>query len=276
MSTQIVRRSVENVVTLTKKVINPGFSAYRINSDAVRKFDPFLNCDWFEMSQPTFPPHPHAGFSAISHLFEDSEGSFTNRDSKGDSSVICPGDTHWTCAASGIIHEEIPKEPGVMGKGLQIFLNLASQHKQTPPAAFKLHSKEVPVYTSPTGASVRVIAGGTQGVVSPLNDSLLTKVTLLDIKLPPGSSFTHALPAEHNAVALIINGSASFGSNSAVVIRQESVCEFGNDGDVIEMSSAFGENSPGTIQVYLFSGLPLNEPIIWMGPFCGNSEEQVK
>jgi redox-sensitive bicupin YhaK (pirin superfamily) len=48
--------------------------------------DPFLNIDDFTMSQATFPPHPDAGFSAVTCMLEDSQGAFTNRDSLGDRS----------------------------------------------------------------------------------------------------------------------------------------------------------------------------------------------
>lgn len=54
------------------------------------------------MSEPTFPPHPHAGFSAVTYLFEDSGGALVNRDSLGDRSRIEPGALHWTQAARGI------------------------------------------------------------------------------------------------------------------------------------------------------------------------------
>jgi hypothetical protein len=48
---------------------------------------------------------------------------------------------------------------------------------QSPPRVNALHAGDVPIYTSPSGARVRVIAGETtDGVASPLNDDLLTKV----------------------------------------------------------------------------------------------------
>lgn len=47
---------------------------------------------------------------------------------------------------------------------------------QTPPKVLKLHAADVPTYTTPTGARVRVIAGEAGGLSSPLNDQLLTKV----------------------------------------------------------------------------------------------------
>lgn len=36
---------------------------------------------------PTFPPHPHAGFSAVTYLFLDSETGIANRDSLGNSTL---------------------------------------------------------------------------------------------------------------------------------------------------------------------------------------------
>lgn len=35
--------------------------------------DPFIGIDHAWMSAPTFPPHPHASFSAVSYIFLDSE-----------------------------------------------------------------------------------------------------------------------------------------------------------------------------------------------------------
>ena len=63
--------------------------------------DPVLNIDWFEMNGPTFPAHPHAGFSAVTYLFADSPNGFHNRDSLGEEHVIRPGGLHWSRAAKG-------------------------------------------------------------------------------------------------------------------------------------------------------------------------------
>lgn len=64
--------------------INHGsnFKAYGLR-DAVTLINPFIGVDHAWMSGPTFPPHPHAGFSAVSYLFLDSETGITNRDSLG-------------------------------------------------------------------------------------------------------------------------------------------------------------------------------------------------
>ena len=53
--------------------------------------NPFLGIDHAWMNGPTFPPHPHAGFSAVSYLFLDSETGIHNRDSLGGRQQILPG-----------------------------------------------------------------------------------------------------------------------------------------------------------------------------------------
>jgi redox-sensitive bicupin YhaK (pirin superfamily) len=64
MAAATVSRVVGKVLSVQKKHIGAGFSAYRI-SGADLRMNPFMNIDHFYMDQPFFPPHPHAGFSAV-------------------------------------------------------------------------------------------------------------------------------------------------------------------------------------------------------------------
>jgi redox-sensitive bicupin YhaK (pirin superfamily) len=55
----------------------PEFRAYSLGRHNLGDgIDPFIQLDHFYMRAPIFPPHPHAGFSAVTYLFEDSEGRF--------------------------------------------------------------------------------------------------------------------------------------------------------------------------------------------------------
>ena len=121
-----------------------GFTSYGLRTTPDFPLDPFINLDDFRMSEPTFPPHPHAGFSAVTYMFEDSAGAFTNRDSLGDHSRIGPGSLHWTQAAAGMMHEEIPEQRGLVCHGLQMFVNLRSDHKNAAPRAFHVDAAAVP------------------------------------------------------------------------------------------------------------------------------------
>ena len=91
-------RSVVVSVALEEQQMSPSFRSFGLRGLPGFPLDPFLNVDDFRMSQPTFPPHPHAGFSAVTLMLEDSRGAFVNRDSLGDRSRIAPGGVHWTMA----------------------------------------------------------------------------------------------------------------------------------------------------------------------------------
>lgn len=147
-------------------------------------FVAILQIDHFHMSQPIFPPHPHAGFSAVTLMFEDSEGSFTNRDTLSEKVVpIHPGDVHWTTAARypllylnsyrGLMHEEIPVKKGVDSHGLQIFANLAAKDKLIDPRADHLDAKETLIHEK-DGARVRVLTGEAFGLQSPRMQCIFT------------------------------------------------------------------------------------------------------
>ena len=120
------------------------FRAYGLRGVAAL-IDPFLGVDHAWMSAPTFPPHSHAGFSAVSYLFLDSETGVDNRDSLGTRNLIRPGGLHWATAGSGIVHEEVPAEAGKTVHSLQIFVNLAASQKDIAPFALPLEPEDVPV-----------------------------------------------------------------------------------------------------------------------------------
>jgi redox-sensitive bicupin YhaK (pirin superfamily) len=190
----------------------PEFRAYSFGRHNLGDgIDPFIQLDHFYMRASIFPPHPHAGFSAVTYLFEDSQGSFQNRDSLGDSAVIHPGDLHWTQAGRGLMHEEFPLVPNTLCHGAQIFVNLAAKHKWSQPMAYHLDSAQVPEYLLPTGGKVRVVVGSAFGLASPLET--LTPVTLLDVTLPPHREIVHTLPPSHQAFVHVIQGCGAFGAD---------------------------------------------------------------
>ena len=87
------------------------FKARAVNAP-LESLDPFIYLVEFWMRAPTFDPHPHAGFSALTYLFDDSTGAMLNRDSQGDESVIRPGDLHWTWQAPGSCTTRSPPPTG--------------------------------------------------------------------------------------------------------------------------------------------------------------------
>ena len=69
-------------------------------------------------------PHPHAGFSAVTYVFDDSPGRLRSRDSLGNDHVVGRGGIVWTQAEHGVMHEEMLADLGEELHGLQFFVNL--------------------------------------------------------------------------------------------------------------------------------------------------------
>ena len=149
--------------------------------------DPLIMVDHFTMTEPTFGPHAHAGISAVSVLFEDSTGSFRNKDSLGNDLELAPGDLYWLKAARGALHDEAPT-PGSRTHALQIFINLPAAQKLEAPSALHVAAAEMPVIEGP-GHRVRVMTGKSNGVGGATPPAL--PFTILDIALEANGTFTH-------------------------------------------------------------------------------------
>lgn len=258
-------RDIKSIAQLTHMQHGEGFLDYNLRQQLNVSLDPFLNLDDFHMTLPTFRAHPHAGFSAVTYMFEDSAGTFLNRDSLGDSSRIAPGDLHWTQAASGMLHEEVPEIHGADCHGLQMFVTLSEQNELKPPRTFHLSSADVPEVTPADGVRIRVLCGEFQGSKSPI-DELLTLITLLDIHLAPNTSVTHELPQDYFALVIVIQGEVSI--NNSTISKHQAVA-FEQNGDAVK----FTTGSTGA-QILFGAGLPTGRDNVWAGPFCLSSQKQ--
>lgn len=181
------------------------FRAYGLRG-AANLIDPFIGVDHAWMSAPTFPSHPHAGFSVVSYVFLDSEVGIANRDSIGTESLIQPGGLHWMVAGRGVIHEEVPAEAGKTVHSLQIFVNLSPAERSAAPYSLSLTAQLVPVVLRP-GAKVRVVTGEFGGQCSPA--AAPTDVDMFDISLEAGAELRVPVPPGHTVFVLPIFGTVS-------------------------------------------------------------------
>lgn len=110
--------------------------------------DPLIMVDHFTMTEPTIEPHAHTGLSAATVLFEDSTGSFRNRDSLVNDIELAPGDLYWQKAARGAVHDEAPT-PGSRTHALPIFVNLPAALKLDMPAARHVTATQMSVIKGP-------------------------------------------------------------------------------------------------------------------------------
>jgi quercetin 2,3-dioxygenase len=220
---------------------------------------------------------------------EDSEGIITNQDTvhEGIKTEVGPGDIFFSTAGSGLMHEELPAEVGKNVHGLQMFINLSAKNKEVKAKTDHLKASraysdelrrarqnfylflclEIPIIEEASGLRVRVIIGKHADTVSPLQT--LTPITLLDIKIPKGVSFTHAVPQGWNTFLLVLKGNLSVGSEKSSAPHLSAV-SFEVEGDTVDFTS--NEDS----HVVLAAGEPIKEPIIFGGPFVANTREQLQ
>ncbi|MBV5265919.1 pirin family protein [Pinisolibacter sp. B13] len=223
--------------------------------------DPFLGVDHSWISGPTFPPHPHAGFSAVSYLFLDAETGIDNRDSLGTRNLIRPGGLHWTAAGRGVVHEEVPAGIGKTTHMMQIFVNLPSVRQGDAPFTLSLAPEDVPVGSRP-GVRVRVPLGEFAGARSPLTPP--TDVTLLDVSLEADAERIVLVEAERNAFVMPVHGT--------VMVDGE---PFDGDAPRLPIFPALTEPRAialravqGNAKVAVFTGRPLRQPVHWRGPMA--------
>ncbi|MFK7874947.1 MAG: pirin family protein, partial [Paracoccaceae bacterium] len=185
--------------------IGDGFEARSYQHSEFRGLmDPLIMVDHFTMTQPTFGTHAHAGLSAVTVMFEDSEGEFHNRDSLGNDLDLAPGDLYWFKAARGALHNEATR-PGARTHALQVFVNLSAAHRHDAPSAFHVSAADVPRLAGDR-ATARLVLGeaaGIQGAIAPDNP-----LTLLDIDIKAGGRFAHKDDKGHHAWILAIHGTS--------------------------------------------------------------------
>jgi redox-sensitive bicupin YhaK (pirin superfamily) len=238
------------------------FRAFGLRGTEVAKLiDPFLGVDHAWMSGPTFPPHPHAGFSAICYVFLDAETGLANRDSRGSRNLIAPGGLHWTTAGRGIVHEEVLAETGKTAHALQIFVNLPRERQEDQSFTLSLASEDVPVVRMP-GARIRVPLGAYRDARSPLTPP--TQVSLLDISLEEGAELMVPVMVGHNAFVMPIHGVLTIDGQ-----------HFGGEEPSVPLFAAQARPFSITLQArqgnataVLFAGAPLNQPVCWRGPMA--------
>jgi len=255
----------------------------------VPQLDPFLLLDDFRSDDPSkylpgFPWHPHRGIETITYVLQ---GDVEHGDSMGNKGDISAGDVQWMTAGSGIVHQEMPKgdAQGCMG-GFQLWANLPASHKMMDPRYQEVKRSQIPEVALEGGAKVKIIAGQVNGVEGPVRD-IVTDPEYLDVTLPKGASFLHAVKRGHTVFAYVVEGSAYFdqgrdpysreeaGRNYFEMDRQclcgsETVVLYG-DGDAVSVT-AEGK----TVRFLLVAGKPIGEPVAWYGPIVMNTAEEIR
>jgi len=240
------------------------------------RLDPFLMLDAFSSDNPDdyiagFPSHPHRGFETVTYMLD---GHMLHEDHLGHKGDLRGGGAQWMTAGRGIIHSEMPQQVNGRLRGFQLWINLPAKEKMKPAAYRDIQPEEIPTANLANGVTAKVIAGvlETEGtVLSGPIQGLSTAPLFLDVFLPAGQTFRHALPPDHTAFVYPYEGKLLVG-------------EEGDDKRALPTDQAGALSSGDTVNVeavgdtrfILLAARPLKEPVVQYGPFVMNTREEIE
>ncbi|MEU3772187.1 pirin family protein [Streptomyces sp. NPDC032472] len=243
--------------------------------------DPFIMMD--QMGEVEYAPgepkgtpwHPHRGFETVTYLID---GTFVHQDSNGGGGVINGGDTQWMTAGSGLLHIEAPPESlvvsGGLFHGLQLWVNLPASDKMMPPRYQDIGGGNVKLLTTPDGgALLRVIAGELDGHAGP--GITHTPITMIHATLTPGAQLTLPWREDFNALAYVLAGRGSVGTERRPVHTGQTAV-FGDGGSITLRADASQDSHTPDLEVVLLGGRPIREPMAHYGPFVMNSRQELQ
>lgn len=270
-------RPVRSVTTAPQGREGEGFPVRRAFAGvSLADLDPFIHMD--QMGEVDYGPgeprgtdwHPHRGFETVTYIID---GTFLHQDSHGGGGSIENGATQWMTAGGGILHIETPPEALVVSggrfHGLQLWVNLPAKDKMADPRYQNLDGELVTLLSSPDGgALVRLIAGDSGGHRGP--GSTHTPITVAHVTVSPGARITIPWQPDFNALAYILAGRGSAGTEEAPV-QIGQLALFG-DGETITLTAADGGEP---FEVFLIGGRPIGEPVAAYGPFVMNTRAEL-
>jgi quercetin 2,3-dioxygenase len=270
-------RSIQRTYPAIRTTEGGGFVVHRpFPTRMLMDFDPFLLLD--EMGPVDYAPgeakgapdHPHRGFETVTYMLD---GQFAHRDSAGHSGTLRAGDVQWMTAGAGVVHSEMPDpafaRDGGRVHGLQLWVNLPRRDKMIAPRYQEIPAAGIPSAVSSDGkVRVKVIAGDAFGVSAAIETR--TPILYQHFTLQPGASVVHSVPRDYRVFAYALSGSGRYGQERRQVGARQMVV-FGDDGDAVSFAAA---DEP--LELLLFGGVPLNEPVVRYGPFVMNTEEEIR
>ena len=276
---QATEKDLGNVQTVTGPVdgepvfIGTGFSARSFRArDIGTAMDPLVLVDHYVMTADTFGSHPHAGLSAVSLIFPDSEGRFHNRDSLGNDFDLLPGDLYWLKAGRGALHNELPRK-GSRIHGLQVFVNVPQDFRYEEPSSLLVRRQDMPVISN-SQHSVRVALGESNGVVGSKSPGV--PMTILYGQLAHSGSFEHELTRGRNAWIHAINGDidvTALAHDTSLRKGQAIAIDNSESSESVTVRVSAGNHSEA--QFALLDGQAIKEPFIQRGPFVMSSTDEI-
>ncbi|MGW0122051.1 pirin family protein [Streptomyces sp. NPDC003327] len=205
-------------------------------------------------------PHPHIGLQTVSWLFA---GEIEHRDSLGSHALVRPGELNLMTGGHGISHSEVSTPTTTVLHGVQLWVALPAEHRDTP-RDFRHYA---PGTVRRDGVDIRVFLGTIAGDTSPVPTftPLLGAELLLDpgatVTLPVDPAFEHGLLVDEGEVRLL---------DTVLRPAQLGYVPTGRAGLTLT------NESDHRARAVLLGGTPFEEEIIMWWNFIARTDEEIR
>ncbi len=264
-------RQIRQLVPAQPTSDGDGVKIQRVAGFNNRNFSPFLMMDELKSDQRAdyvggFPPHPHRGIETLTYMLQ---GHFQHKDHMGNVGELRSGGAQWMAAGQGVIHSEMPIMEDGQLHGFQIWINQPAKDKMKPAQYHDFQPETITEARTQKMGLMRVLAGHIiadgESLQGPLTQTGVP-ATVADWQTMPGGSVTLGTESKHNAMLYVYKGSINVSGKP--IMRGE----FGylSHGETIELIT---NDTSGTL---IFTGQPIDEPVVHYGPFVMNSIEEIE
>lgn len=205
------KRTINRLVTIPP--VGPGFGGPAHSATAIippgdfPATDPFylMMDDRINRSGPFGGAHPHAGLETVTFVIDGTMEDVGGR--------LGPGDVEWMTAGSGIVHAEDTAASEGM-RLFQLWVPLPEGQRHITPRVQILSRARMPVRREPGVEAVVYSGRSGEAQAATVN---VGPVTLVDVRLDPGATFSQDVPSSYNGFVLVLEGEVAAGDPSVTV-----------------------------------------------------------
>lgn len=203
------------------------------------------------------PPHPHIGLQTVSWLFT---GEIEHRDSTGVTAMVLPGEFNLMTGGRGISHSEISTQTTEILHGVQLWVALPAEARDTDPG-FEHHA---PTPVVGEGWEARVFLGQLLGDTSPV--TTFTPLLGAEIRLEAGASLTFDVDESYEHGVLLDSGALRVGEHPVA------------PGELLYLGTGHRQvtvSADEAARIIVLGGPPFGEQILMWWNFVGRSQEEI-
>ncbi|MFF9167873.1 MULTISPECIES: pirin family protein [unclassified Streptomyces] len=204
-------------------------------------------------------PHPHIGLQTVSWLFS---GEIEHRDSLGVHAFVRPGELNLMTSGHGICHSEVSTPATTVLHGVQLWVALPEEHRDTA-RDFQHH---VPAPVPLNGGEARVFLGTLAGDTSPVRT--FTPLLGAELRVDPGATLTLGVDAAFEHGVLVDSGDV-FLDGAALRPAELGYTEPGRT--TLTLTNRAAEPA----RLVLLGGPPFDEEIVMWWNFIGRTNDDI-